>query len=164
MAYYQGDYYQGDYYQGGLFSSIGHIASSLWNKIVRPAAVSTLESAVPGGAQIGAVIGSAASAARKTATTAAAATGRIILQHPVLSAAGGAALAAGAGAALMHHRDVKAAMAGRKRRRMNVCNPKALRRSIRRTHGFAKLAMKTIRITHPGKKGRFGGFKKRKRA
>jgi hypothetical protein len=29
--------------------------------------------------------------------------------------------------------------------------------------GFAKLAMKVIHITHPKKKGRFGGFKKRHR-
>lgn len=48
-------------------------------------------------------------------------------------------------------------------RRMNVCNPKALRRAIRRTHAFAKLAMKTIHLVHPTKKGRFGGFRKRRR-
>jgi hypothetical protein len=49
-----------------------------------------------------------------------------------------------------------------RRRRMNVCNPRALRRAIRRTHGFAKLAMRIIHIVHPRKKGRFGGFKKRR--
>lgn len=156
MSYYQGDYYQGDYYQGGLFSSLGKIASSVWNKIARPAVVSTLTSSIPGGAAIAAAVGSATAAARKVAAP----VGRVIVQHPVLSAAGGAALAAGAGAALMRHHDVKA-LAPKSGRRMNVCNPRALRRSIRRTQGFAKLAMRTIRITHPGKKGRFGGFKKR---
>ncbi len=46
---------------------------------------------------------------------------------------------------------------------MNVCNPRALRRAIRRTHGFAKLAMKTIHLIHPKKKVRFGGFRKRRK-
>jgi len=48
-------------------------------------------------------------------------------------------------------------------RHMRVTNPKALRRAIRRTHGFARLAMKTIHLVHPKKKARFGGFR-RKRA
>ncbi len=43
---------------------------------------------------------------------------------------------------------------------MNVTNVHALRRAIRRTHGFARLAMKVIHISHPKKKGRFGGFRK----
>ena len=43
---------------------------------------------------------------------------------------------------------------------MNVCNPKALRRAVRRTHAFAKLAMKTIHLVHPKKHVTFGGFKK----
>jgi hypothetical protein len=50
-----------------------------------------------------------------------------------------------------------------RRRRMNVCNPRALRRAIRRTHGFARLAMKTIHIVHPKQRGRFGGFRKKRR-
>lgn len=36
---------------------------------------------------------------------------------------------------------------GRKRRRMNVLNPRALRRSMRRVQGFAKFASKTISFT-----------------
>jgi hypothetical protein len=46
---------------------------------------------------------------------------------------------------------------------MNVTNVHALRRALRRTHGFAKLAMRVIHMTHPKKKARFGGFKKRRR-
>jgi hypothetical protein len=46
--------------------------------------------------------------------------------------------------------------------RMNVTNVHALRRSLRRAHGFAKLAMRTIHLIHPRKKVRFGGFRKRK--
>jgi hypothetical protein len=48
-------------------------------------------------------------------------------------------------------------------RHMRVTNPKALRRALRRAHGFAKLAMRTIHLVHPKKKGRFGGFKKHRR-
>jgi hypothetical protein len=158
MSYYQGDYYQGDYYQGGLFSSIGKGLSAVWNKIARPAVVDYATNLVPGGKAIAAAVGSAASAARKVPT--------IIAQHPVLSAAGAASMAAAVGVARMTgHGGGKAQRApGGGGRRMNVCNPKALRRSIRRTHGFAKMAMKTIRLVHPQKKARFGGFKKRKRA
>jgi hypothetical protein len=46
---------------------------------------------------------------------------------------------------------------------MNVCNARALRRAIRRTHGFAKLAMKTIHLVHPKKHAKFGGFKKKRK-
>jgi hypothetical protein len=35
----------------------------------------------------------------------------------------------------------------RRRRRMNVANPKALRRAIRRTDGFVKLAKRTLKGT-----------------
>src|SRR5467141_1682350 len=47
-------------------------------------------------------------------------------------------------------------------RHMNPCNPRALRRAIRRTHSFARLAMHTIHLVHPKKKARFGGFKKKR--
>jgi len=50
----------------------------------------------------------------------------------------------------------------RARPRMNVTNVHALRRSLRRAHGFAKLAMRVIHLVHPKKKGYFGGFKKRR--
>lgn len=51
-----------------------------------------------------------------------------------------------------------------KNRRLNVANPHALRRALRRARGFEKLAMRTIRILHPQKHGRFGGFKTRARS
>jgi len=51
-----------------------------------------------------------------------------------------------------------------KNRRMNVANPRALRRALRRAYGFEKLAMRTIRLIHPKKKASFGGFKKRRRS
>lgn len=105
--------------------------------------------------------------------------GTMIAKHPVLSAAG----AAGAGAMVLSGEAGRAGVFGhpagkhpskrhlhalamglkRARPRMNVTNVHALRRSLRRTQGFARLAMKVIHITHPKKKGRFGGFKKRHR-
>lgn len=51
-----------------------------------------------------------------------------------------------------------------KNRRMNVGNAKALRHALRRARGFEKLAMRTIRILHPGRPKRFGGFKTRRRS
>src|SRR5258707_13181852 len=50
----------------------------------------------------------------------------------------------------------------RARPRMNWTNVNALRRSLRRPHGFAKLAMRVVHRVHRKKKGRFGGFRKRK--
>jgi len=47
-----------------------------------------------------------------------------------------------------------------KNRHMNVGNARALRKALRRAYGFEKLAMRTIRLLHPTKHGRFGGFKR----
>ncbi len=98
---------------------------------------------------------------------------RAIGQHPYLSAAGAAAGGGGLIAAhLIHGRGRGGAaihpVTGqpmRRRRRMNVCNPRALRRAIRRAKGFEKLALRSIRLVNPrrlhGK--RRGGFKVRRR-
>lgn len=43
--------------------------------------------------------------------------------------------------------DITLTAAARRRRRMNVLNPRALRRSMRRVQGFAKFASKTISFT-----------------
>jgi hypothetical protein len=162
VSYYQGDYMRGDFYRGdpGFFSFLGGLAKKAVGFIpgVGPAlsaGVSMIHSpkAVTSIAKMG------ASKVMRSGV------GRAIVKHPVLSAAGAAGaigmMGAGAGAAIGRRGMVRAAA---HRRRMNVCNPKALRRSIRRTQGFAKLAMRTIHIVHPKKKGRFGGFKKRRRA
>jgi hypothetical protein len=104
-----------------------------------------------------------------------------IIKHPVLSAAGaagavgamigagGEALMAGAGACpkgfhISRSRHSKSFGACVRNRHMNPCNPRALRRAIKRATRFTRLAMKTIHLVHPKKKGRFGGFKKRRRA
>jgi hypothetical protein len=102
-----------------------------------------------------------------------AAVGRMVAKHPVLSAAGAAAvLAGGMGAGVESMMAPGVAPHGMhisrktghlvRNRHMRVTNPKALRRAIRRTHGFARLAMKTIHLVHPKKRARFGGFRKRR--
>ncbi len=96
-----------------------------------------------------------------------------IVRHPVLSAAGAAGALAMGGEAVhlmgrgghrQSARHLHALAMGRRRAkpRMNVTNVHALRRALRRTHGFAKLAMRTIHLVHPKKHARFGGFKKRR--
>ena len=154
-------YYQGDYYRGGFFSFLGGLAKKAVGFIpgvgpIASGALTTIES----------VRGMSKTAQlAKRAGAATAAVGKVLSKHPVLSAAGAAGAIAG-GASLLHHRGgaMPAALAGgRRRKRINVCNPRALRRAIRRTHGFAKLAMKTIHLVHPKKKARFGGFRRKRK-
>jgi hypothetical protein len=90
--------------------------------------------------------------------------GGLIKKHPVLTGAGAAGAIGAAG--LGHH-----LLAGHKRkhRRMNVYNPRALRRAVRRAHGFAKMARRVLhiekRFKHPKRWGHMGHFtKKKKRA
>lgn len=133
-------------------------------------------SMIPGvGGVAGKIISKIPTPVRATAIRA----GSAIIKHPALSAAGTAAgvgiIAAGEagragvfGRAAGKHpsaRHLRALAMGLKRARprMNVTNVHALRRALRRTHGFAKLAMRVVHITHPKKKGRFGGFRKRKK-
>jgi len=161
MGYYMGDYMPGTRAgrmvgDPGFFSFLGGLAKKVAGFIpgVGPIA-STALSAIPSGssklAKAGAIVKGA---------------GRMVARHPVLTGAGAAALggvAAGAAGA-MTTRALRGGARGMGRhRRMRVTNPKALRRAIRRTQGFAKLAMRTIHLVHPRKKARFGGFRKRRR-
>jgi len=56
-----------------------------------------------------------------------------------------------------HHKKAKGALGGVlasacvRNRRMNVSNPKALRRSIRRLYGAEKMYARLLRVTHPHK-------------
>ncbi len=159
MGYYQGDM-RGDYYAGtrgdpGFFSFLGRVAKS---------ALGVASGVMPGGGMVSGAItrmlpGKVGGMVSRV--------GGAIIRHPVLSAAGaaGAITAAGAmGRRGMTKVGVHPGLAGmRRHRRMRVTNPKALRRAIRRTQGFAKLAMRTIHLVHPKKKVRFGGFKTRRR-
>jgi len=161
MGYYMGDFYRGYRGDPGFFSFLGGLAKKAVGFIpgVGPIAKTAID-------VVGKVAGSRAGRATSAIVKRG---GAIVSAHPVLSAAGAAGAVAGAGMA-MHGSRAAAGMGahgaahlvggGRRHRRMNVCNPKALRRAVRRTHGFAKLAMKTIHLVHPKKHVTFGGFKK----
>jgi hypothetical protein len=159
-------YYQGDYYRGGFFSFLGGLAKKAVGFI-------------PG---VGPIASTAIGAIGRAAPALGSLGGKVlkgVAKHPVLSAA--AAVGSVAGGASMAHmgRGGMVAAAGGvpgrgmhiskktgalvRNRHMRVTNPRALRRAIRRAHGFAKLAMKTIHLVHPKKKGKFGGWKKRKK-
>jgi hypothetical protein len=158
MGYYMGDFYRGYRGDPGFFGFLGGLAKK---------AVGL----VPGvGPAISAGLGAITRRAPAGVTQIVKRGVAVAAAHPVLSAAGAAGVAAGAGVMMGRASRAGAGMGGahpmllhhKRRRHMNVCNPKALRRSIRRTHGFAKLAMKTIHLVHPKKHVTFGGFKKKR--
>jgi hypothetical protein len=158
VGYYMGDFYRGD---PGFLSFLGK-------------AVKTAGGFIPGVGGIVSKVGGriAEVAARPGVRRVTSA----IVKHPVLSAAG-AAGTIGAVGGMMGSRQTGAATSsistrrmggagggfGRRRKRMRVTNPKALRRALRRAYGFEKLAMKTIHLLHPKKKVRFGGFRRPKK-
>src|SRR5437899_1658439 len=186
MGYYrpQGDYYAGYRGDPGIGSFFGGLLKSDVGFIpgVGTIASKVMRAVMPRGAHmLGPAAGKITAAARGVAGA--------IVKHPVLSAAGAAGalggmmgaegehlLAGPGGAAPRGYHLCKGMRPGTKHphpcktgafvrnRRMNVCNPRALRRAIRRAHGFTKLAMKTIHLTHPKKKGRFGGFKRKRKS
>lgn len=156
MGYYQGDFYRaGGRGDPGFFSFLGGVARSfLGLPAAAPAASTAIQKIV------------ASPIVKRAVST--------IAAHPVLTAAGAAGaagLAAGALKGGMRGAPSAAGMAsamrrgggGGKRRRMRVTNPKALRRALRRAYGFERLAMRTIHLLHPKKKGRFGGFRRPKK-
>lgn len=183
MGYYMGDFYRGSSRGDPSFwSGLAGIAKKAVGFIpgVGPAISAALD-VLPGGAKVvRPALPAAAGAITGAASGAISAAKSAIVKHPVLTAAGAAGamgtMVGAGGMAIAHmgatgkhvlkhcHQPLKSGRMGKCHRSMNVCNPRALRRAIRRTRGFAKLAMKTIHIVHPKKKGRFGGFKKRKRA
>lgn len=169
MPYYMGDYYRGDYYRGdpGFWSILGGIGKAALGFI--PGVGKPLQTAVDVAT---AGIGSKAAAGAATAITKpgfySGATRVVsgikqgVLKHPVLSAAGAAGLAGAAAGAAGTKLAARLGRGGgmRKRRRMRATNTKALRRALRRAYAFERIAMKTIHLVHPRKKGRFGGFRK----
>lgn len=166
MSYYQGDYYQGDYYQGDhrqgdpfLGALIGMGATWLGKKLLGKAAakgaIATAGSAalVTGGA--GVVTGGIVGAAAPWALTA----GKDIFMSLKgrMTGAGRPAMAGMPGCApsiccptgyhpnkqTSHAKATFGAEPGTicvRNRAMNVANPRALRRGLRRVSGFGKLA------------------------
>lgn len=175
MAYYQGDYYMGDYYQGDPFlgallgKGIGWLAKKIFKRKLSPVAMTRAGQAstgailraggtglavagvagmmpsipLPLGFQMnpGAMFpGGAPGISRRAPAVAAA--GQICCPtgfHPnKQTSTARATMGAGPGTICVRNRT------------MNVANPRALRRGLRRVAGFGKLAMrsrKTIRAT-----------------
>lgn len=152
-----GDYYSGD---PGFFSTLGSIAKGVFGAVTGLGSLGGQKAAPKA---LPAAAGVASTAIAKIApvvsglkTTA--------LKHPVLTGAGAAGVVGLAGAGVGSALTKRAMTKGlRKHRRMRVTNPKALRRALRRAYGFERLAMRTIRLLHPRKHARFGGFKKARR-
>jgi starvation-inducible outer membrane lipoprotein len=175
MPYYMGDYYAGDYYGGDPFwGALARLGGSLIGKVFRRGGRRVAPLALPVAAGVASTaiekIGSAAGGMVRRGTQA-------IIKHPVISAAAAAGVVgaiAGREEGMMgmtphamkgfHMSKFRKGHPQRMvhNRHMRVTNPKALRRALRRAHGFAKLAMRTIHLVHPQKKGKFGGFKKKR--
>jgi hypothetical protein len=175
MGYYQGDY-SGDFYQGDPFwgAAVGRVARLGFGVGKKLLGWGGKGSAAAAGAA--AVSGAVGTVARRV--------GGIVAKHPVLSAAGAAGtigvlggmggeramIGMGGGVGPggfprgFHMSKPRRGVAPHlvRNRHMRVTNPRALRRAIRRATGFAKLAMRTIHLVNPRKKGRFGGFRKRR--
>ncbi len=179
MPYYAGDYYQGDYYEGDPFwgaaiAGLGRLGGRLIGR-----GVSRLKQKIFG-----------SPAAAGIAHTAIARIGQVpivqrvggaIAKHPVLTAAGAAGtvgvLGGGAAARVMRPGVAQMGVPMRgfhiskrtgamvKNRRMRVTNPRALRRAIRRSVGFARLARRVLHFTSPrAPRGRaIFKFKRRKK-
>ena len=177
MSYYQGDYYQGDYYQGDPFlgALVGMGVSWLGKKLLKRGATKTAIALAGSGAMVGGGTGLAvggvagplvAAGARglwsKIQTPApgpAFNTFRPPMAQPgTLTIAGPSGMTGGAcGCPSGFHPNKTTTRMGHppgstcvRNRSMNVANPRALRRSLRRVAGFGKLAnraKKTINAT-----------------
>lgn len=136
MPYYaQGDYYRGDYYRGdpGLFGAIKSIGKGILGGISKIAPI-----AMPGiGGVVGGIAGSILGGTKSTALVPASSGSLPVLRTPGLRGFGQRLIPGGATGYEV--------MVGGRRRRMNVANPKALRRALRRVSGFGKLAKRARR-------------------
>jgi len=137
VSYYEGDFYRGD---PGFGSFIGSLAKK---------AVGFIPGFGPAASAVGGVLAKLPGKGRIMQA------GRVLSKHPVLSAAGAAGAIGTAGAVMGRGGRMPGGAGGgaggsfRKRRRMRVTNPKALRRAIRRATGFARLARRVLRFTSP---------------
>lgn len=135
-AYQRGDYYRGDYYRGdpGLFGSIGKAIGGVL-RTVAPIALPGIGGVVGGIA--GTVLGGTKSTSLVPASSGSVNTLPVI-RTPGLRGFGQRLIPGGA-------TGYEVMLPGGKRRRMNVANPKALRRALRRVSGFGKLARRARR-------------------
>ncbi len=179
MSYYRGDYYRGDYYRRGdpgIFSFIGNAAKAVGGLIGGP--VGGVLSAAGG-----VLSPNKAQAATVPTTTALA---MPVLQRPLIGVGnqgpnatvmqiggGGMAQVPGTPPTRGYHwnRSAYYTRAGRvekgtklvRNRHANVGNARALTHSLRRAHGFARLARHVMSFEITGRKHGRGHFKARRR-
>ena len=177
MSYYQGDYYQGDYYHGDPFlgTLIGMGASWLGKKLLKKGASKALVASTGAGAMVGGGTGLVAGAVGSALVQRGGQAlwqkfttpdptfavrppipmqqiGRSTFTGTVAGPMGGAC-----GCPSGYHPNKTLTKMGHppgttciRNRSMNVANPRALRRSLRRVAGFGKLAArarKTVNAT-----------------
>jgi len=159
MSYYgaKGDFYSGrtGYYRGdpGFFSNVlGAIGGAVKGYVTSGGSlVSAGAGAVRGFVKQHPVISAAGAAGSAFA-------GEQIVTHlpgrqPIATRTGGGRTVPGAMGTpatrglLIHPRGMR--VGGRRRRRMNVCNVRALRRASRRAHGFLKISRKLVSYYQP---------------
>jgi len=170
MAYYQGDYYQGDYYQGDYYQGdpflgaiLGGAVSWLGKKIFRKKAAGVLASktvtariaGLPGLARrnipgIAGAVGVGAVMARAPGMQIPLPGGGVMRPGRILP--GGVPFTSPGCCPPGQHFNKGVTRSGAPpgtvcvtNRRMNVANPRALRRSLRRVAGFGKLAQRSKR-------------------
>lgn len=163
MGYYCGDYYTGDYYSGdpGFLTWAARIGRGLVGAI--PGVGRVLESIIPtpvrkiAGTILPPVVSGVAGAAVESRLS----RGRQPMPLPpmgVMPGGGrgpGAIVPGGLPGMRGYHMSKPRKCMGQivpphlvRNRRMRVTNPRALRRSIRRLHGFSRLAKKVLSFTH----------------
>lgn len=164
VAYYMGDRYRGDFYMGdpGIWQWIvkGARAALPHVPFIGPVLQNFTRFGARGAPSLPSAAGAAAGAIVRRA-------GQAVVQHPVLTAAGAAAGVGVAAAEALgmgrpslptkgYHIIRKGPHAGKltKNRRMRPTNPRALRRSLRRVAGFARIARRVMHFTHPRARGR----------
>jgi hypothetical protein len=172
MSYYgQGDYYQGDYYRGdpGLFDFLGKVAKGAFNFL----APSPIKAAVHAGSSM--VLYQKHAAEAKRARVAAGYTGHAARTPPAFPGTGMAPSyqlprlpaprypRGRGGAVVTDEAGYPIRGFGRKRRRMNPLNIKALRRADRRARSFLKISARLVKH-FVGKKKRGKAYIKTSRA
>jgi hypothetical protein len=166
MGYYQGDFYRGARGDPGIGSFLGGLVKSAVGFIPGVGPILSKAAGMLGGKSTAIV----ARELPKLPASGMASVGSAIVKrgmgvvkkHPVLTGAGAAGLL-GIGAGALGEHMLRGGASGRKRRRMNPCNARALRRAIRRAHSFEKLAKHIIGFSSPKKPHGRMYFKKRKR-
>jgi len=167
MAYYQGDYYQGDYYQGDPFlgalfgKGIGWLAKKIFKRKLSPGAMTVAgERAAGGMVRAAPLVAAGVLATRSLPGIPLPGPFRMnpgaflpggkpfITREPAISA--GAQICCPSGYHPNKQTSTARASMGAapgticvRNRSMNVANPRALRRGLRRVSGFGKLAMRS---------------------